>query len=71
MSQFMRPNTDNVGMNPHGVTPLSPAEMKMAYAKLNQAEELKRAQQAAATTPDPKSAGCFLGKVPVRDPRLS
>ena len=68
MSQF---NPQEVGMNPYGLTPLTPEEMKQAYADVDLKHRLRQARQQAKSEPNPPTAGAFTGKAKIVDPKLS
>ena len=68
MSQF---NPQEVGMNPYGLTPLTPEEMKQAYADVDLKHRLRQAMQQRKATVQPPTAGAYPGKAPIVDPNLS
>ena len=69
MASYLSPNTDNVGANPYGLTPMTPEEMKSAYAEIDQRHTLRNARQDAKLAPQSgATTGAYPGKQPVKDP---
>ena len=72
---FTVPNTKLAGANflqaGGNNVPVQHGDIAEMYQEINRAEELKRAQQQAASEPTPGAFGAFPGKEEITPPRLA